>query len=81
MSKLSKAAFALAAATMAVAPVAAQAGTRADSSPVVMDVQRAAPGTVDANNIAHFNAAWLLLLLAAIAAFIAVISGGRSRGG
>ena len=81
MSKLSKAAFAFAAAAMVVAPAAVQAGTRAQSSPVVMDVQRASPGSVDANSVGQFNPVWLLLLLAVVAALVAAASGGRSRGG
>jgi len=81
MSSLSKRAALFAAAGLAISPIAAQAGTRAEASPVTIDVQRAAPGTVDANGVGRFNPAWLLLLLAVIAALIAGLSGGRTRGG
>lgn len=81
MASLSKTALMMSAGALATAPIAAQAGTRAESSPVVVDVQRGAAGTSDANSIGRFKPAWLLLLLAAIAALIAIASGGRSRGG
>ena len=80
MNSLSKTSALIAAAGLAIAPVAAQAGTRAESSPVTIDVQRSAAGTTDASNVNFANPAWILLLLAAIAALIAVLSGGRSRG-
>lgn len=80
MNSLSKTSALIAAAGLAIAPVAAQAGTRAESSPVAIDVQRGAAGTTDASNINFANPAWILLLLAAIAALIAVLAGGRSRG-
>ena len=82
MASLSKTSALIAAAGLAFAPIAAQAGTRAESSPVTIDVQRAAPGTADASNVGAFNPAWLLLLLAVIAALLAGLSGsGRTRGG
>ena len=81
MRSLSKISVVTAAAGLALAPVAAQAGTRAASSPVTVDVQRGASGTTDSGAIAGFNWAWILLLLAAIAALIALIDDGRTRGG
>ena len=71
----------VAAAGLTIAPIAAQAGTRADSSPVVVDVQRGAGGTAGESDLAGFNIAWLLLLLAAIAALVVLASDGRTRGG
>ena len=81
MNKLSTISAAVASVGLMVAPVAAQAGTRAGSSPVTIDVQRASAGTGEANELGQFNLAWLLLLLAVIAALVAALSGGRTRGG
>lgn len=64
---------------LAVAPVAAEAGTRAASAPVTIDVARAsAPlaGESDAFKLSP----WLLLLLAAFIAALIAALGGRSRG-
>lgn len=83
MTSLSKKFAIVAAAGLAFAPIAAQAGTRAESSPVTVDVQRGAEGTTDANSIRGFNSAWVLLLLALIAVILAVVNAtdGRTRGG
>ena len=84
MTSLSKKFAIVAAAGLAFAPIAAQAGTRADSSPVAVDVQRGSADVTDASNASGFNAAWILLILAAIAAILAVIaatsSDDRTRG-
>ena len=81
MPPLSKTAALIAVTGLAVFPVAVQAGTRAQSSPVTIDVQRGAPGTADENAAGQFNLLWLLLLLAVIAALVGSLSGGRTRGG
>ncbi len=81
MNSVSKTSVLVAAAGLALAPVAAQAGTRAEASPVTIDVQRGTAGVADANGVGHFNPAWLLLLLALIAALVASLGGGRTRGG
>ena len=82
MTSLAKKFSIVAAAGLAFAPIAAQAGTRADSSPVVVDVQRGSAGVTDASNVSGFNPAWILLLLAAIAAILAVLNAtDRTRGG
>lgn len=66
-------------ATLAVAPVAAQAGTRAESAPVAVDVQRSAGSGSGESEIGLLNPAWLLLFLAAVAPPVAAVA-GRSRG-
>ena len=67
---------------LAFAPIAAQAGTRAETSPVTVDVQRGSADVNDPSNIGAFNPAWILLILALIAAILAVINAtDRSRGG
>ena len=70
------------AAAMVAAPLAAQAGTRAESSPVAVDVQRGSADVAGQSEMAGFNLVWLLLLLAVIAAIVAASGGGgdRSRG-
>jgi hypothetical protein len=82
MSSLSNKFAIVAAAGLAFAPIAAQAGTRAESSPVTVDVQRGSADTTDVSNAGAFNPAWILLLLAVIAAILAVINAtDRTRGG
>jgi hypothetical protein len=82
MTSLSKKFAIVAAAGLAIAPIAAQAGTRAESSPVAVDVQRGSAGTTDVSNAGSFNPAWVLLLLALIAVILAVVNAtdGRTRG-
>jgi len=72
--------LAAAATSLAIAPVAAQAGTRADSSPVSVDVSRSAAPVAGQNDVVHLSPALILLFLALIAALVAALSGGRSRG-
>jgi hypothetical protein len=67
-------------ASLALAPVAAQAGTRAESSPVSIDVSRASAPVAGQSDLFRMSPALILLLLALIAAIIALASGGRSRG-
>lgn len=75
-----KLAFATAAAGLLVAPVAAQAETRASSAPVAADVSRASAGISDQSEIGKKSTLlWLLLLLAAIAALVAAAGNGDNR--
>ena len=81
LTSLSKTAALLAMVGLALTPASAQAGTRAQSSPVEIDIQRRAPDAGDTNAAGQFNLIWLLLLLAVIAALVGTLSGGRTRGG
>jgi len=69
----------VAAAGLAIAPIAAEAGTRAASSPVAVDARGSAP-VAGENELAGSNLIWLLLLLTVLAAVLAAGGGGRSRG-
>jgi hypothetical protein len=83
MKITTKFAVAVVATGLAIAPVAAQAGTRAESSPIAVDAARASAPVDAENDLAKkgFSLVWLLLLLAVIAAVVAAASGGRTRGG
>lgn len=84
MTSRSKFVCAIAAAGMVLTPIAAQAGTRAESSPVAVDVSRGSEGVVEGSEL-QFSIIWLLLLLAAVAGIVAAAGGGgggdgRTRG-
>lgn len=81
--KSSKIAAAFAVSALAFAPIAAQAGTRAGSSPVSVDVSRVSAPSAGENELAagKFSLVWLLALLAVIAAIISATGGDRTRGG
>ena len=64
---------------LAVAPVAAQAGTRAASAPVSIDASRASAPLAGESEVFKFSPLYLLLFAAFLAALIAAL-GGRSRG-
>lgn|GEM_PF-3770730 len=70
----------VAAAGLAFAPIAAQAGTRAESSPVAVDLQRGSAPVGEANEILGISEEALIILLLLLAAAIALILSGRSRG-
>lgn len=68
-----------AAASLAIAPAAAQAGTRAASSAVDVSIDRAS-GPVDGQNeLAGIKFIWIIAFLAAVAVFVAAVK-GKSRG-
>ena len=68
-----------AAASLALAPVAAQAGTRAESAPVTVDVQRAGQPGAEENALGLASPLLLLLLISTVAAIVLALT-GRSRG-
>lgn len=80
MTAFSKSLAVVSAAGLAFAPIAAQAGTRAESSPVVVDVQRGSAPVTDSNEIFGLGNEGYLILLLLLAAAIAAIVAGRSRG-
>ncbi len=82
MTRTTKALAAVAVAALAIAPVAAQAGTRAASSPVTVDVSRGADAVAGESDFSgrNRNIAWLLLLLAAVIAIV-IAATGKTRGG
>lgn len=78
MKTASRVLVGIAAASLSLAPMAVQAGTRAASSPVAVDVERGASPLADHSEL-HRSLLWVLLFLAAVAA-IDTATGGRSRG-
>ena len=80
MTALFKSLAVVAAAGLAFAPIAAQAGTRAESSPVAIDVQRGSAPVADGNEIFGLGDEGYLILLLLLAAAIALILSGRTRG-
>ncbi len=79
MMPLSNISAIAAAAGLAFAPVAAQAGTRAESSPVAVDLQRGSAPVSEANEILGIDdGVFVILLLLLGAALTLIVS--RSRG-
>ncbi len=79
MTTLSKISAIVAAGGLAFAPVAAQAGTRAESSPVAVDLQRGSAPVSEANEILGIDDELLVILLLLLGAAFALIL-SRSRG-
>ncbi|ANY19408.1 hypothetical protein A6F68_00882 [Tsuneonella dongtanensis] len=82
MKPTAKLAFVAASFAMVLGSSPATAGTRAESSPVAVDISRGTESVVDQNELKGRHL-WLLLLLAAIIAAILAGSGGgggRTRG-
>lgn len=79
MRSLSKTLTAVAAAGMAIAPIAAHAGTRAESAPVSIDTQRASAAVAGESNVAELSPLFLIFIAAIIAALTLALT-GKSRG-
>ncbi len=79
MTTLSKTSAIVAAAGLAFAPIAAQAGTRAESSPVAVDLQRGSAPVSEANEILGIDDALFVILLLLLGGALALIV-SRSRG-
>ena len=79
MTTLSKTSAIVAAAGLAFAPIAAQAGTRAESSPVAVDLQRGSAPVSEANEILGIDDELFVILLLLLGAALALIL-SRSRG-
>lgn len=85
MKKLSRISMALAASMLVLAPVAAQAGTRASSAPVSITLPREQAAGADGAEVAatqmKFDWIILVLVMAVAAALGAAMGGGGGDGG
>jgi len=79
MTTLSKTSAIVAAAGLAFAPIAAQAGTRAESSPVAVDLQRGSAPVSEAHEILGIDDELFVIFLLLLGGALALIV-SRSRG-